>query len=67
MIRKRRGRSRSVILLILLLAVLVLFYGSVRYGSPEGLLLRIRSEVIGYYPRPRSVPTPLATVGADCH
>jgi tetratricopeptide (TPR) repeat protein len=46
------------------MAGLLLFAaGSVRYGGPDGLLLRVRAEVAAYQPHPQLVPTPLAAPG----
>lgn len=47
---------------LLLVGALLLFaLGSVRYGGPSGLLLRVRAEFVAKQARPAYVPTPLPT------
>jgi tetratricopeptide (TPR) repeat protein len=41
--------------------VLLLTAGSIRYGGPGGLLLRVRTEIAAHRPHPEFVPTPLPT------
>ncbi|MBX2998058.1 MAG: C39 family peptidase [Caldilineaceae bacterium] len=40
---------------------ILLVMGSIHYGGPEGVLLRIEREIARYRPHPQFVPTPLAT------
>lgn len=57
-----RRRWRPVILLGLIAAgvlLLALVAGSVRYGGPDGLLLRVRLALAQEAPHPVFVPTPL--------
>jgi len=51
------------VLLVGVLALLAL--GSMRYGGPSGLLLRVRAEIAAQRPHPVYVPTPLPTTGAS--
>jgi tetratricopeptide (TPR) repeat protein len=42
-------------------SVLIFILGSLRYGGPDGLWLRLRTELAAYRPHPQFVPTPLPT------
>ncbi|MEJ2559569.1 MAG: C39 family peptidase [Anaerolineae bacterium] len=44
--------------------MLLLTAGSIRYGGPDGLLLRVRAEIAARRPHPEFVPTPLPTATA---
>jgi tetratricopeptide (TPR) repeat protein len=57
-------RMRILVLVVLVLGMasgLLLALGSIRYGGPEGLLLRVRAEIAAHRPHPQFVPTPLPT------
>lgn len=57
-------RGRVLILITLALGVacvLLLTVGSIRYGGPGELLLRVRVEIAARRPHPQFVPTPLPT------
>jgi tetratricopeptide (TPR) repeat protein len=49
----------SMALALGMACLLLLVVGSVRYGGPDGLLLRVRAEVAAHQPHPQLVPTPL--------
>ena len=49
----------SMALALGMACLLFLVMGSVRYGGPDGLLLRVRAEVAAHQPHPQLVPTPL--------
>jgi hypothetical protein len=56
--------ARVLFLTIPTLAIVFMFLfviGSVRYGGPGDLLLRLRVEVAAHRPHPQFVPTPLPT------
>jgi tetratricopeptide (TPR) repeat protein len=56
------ARVLSLIILVLgIICVLLLAAGSIRYGGPGGLLLRVRTEIAAHRPHPEFVPTPLPT------
>jgi tetratricopeptide (TPR) repeat protein len=63
MIRRVTGaRVLALIILVLgIICMLLLTAGSIRYGGPEGLLLRVRVELAARRPHPQFVPTPLPT------
>jgi len=44
---------------------MVFVVGTVRYGGPENLMRRVRSEVMAHRPHPDFVPTPLATANGE--
>ena len=49
-------------LLIVIVVVLgLLTMGSIRYGGPQGLVLRVRAEIAAHQSHPQFVPTPLPT------
>jgi tetratricopeptide (TPR) repeat protein len=54
-------------MIVLIIAVattsllLILALGSIRYGGPKGLVLRVRAELADHRPHPQFVPTPLPT------
>lgn len=55
---------RILILVAMVLGItcaLLLTVGSIRYGGPGGLLLRMRAEITAHRPHPEFVPTPLPT------
>ncbi len=52
----------SLALALGMACLLLLVVGSVRYGGPDGLLLRVRAEVVAHQPHPQLVPTPLLAV-----
>ena len=49
----------SLALALGMVCLLLLVVGSMRYGGPDGLLLRMRAEVAAHQPHPQLVPTPL--------
>jgi tetratricopeptide (TPR) repeat protein len=49
----------SMALTLGMACLLLLVVGSVRYGGPGDLLLRVRAEVAAHQPHPQLVPTPL--------
>jgi tetratricopeptide (TPR) repeat protein len=53
-----------IILVLVIICMLLLAAGSIRYGGPEGLLLRVRAEIAARRPHPEFVPTPLPTATA---
>ncbi|MDH4136817.1 MAG: C39 family peptidase [Anaerolineae bacterium] len=44
---------------------MILVVGTVRYGGPENLMRRVRSEVMAHRPHPDFVPTPFATANGE--
>jgi tetratricopeptide (TPR) repeat protein len=50
-----------IILVLVIICMLLLTAGSIRYGGPGGLLLRVRTEIAAHRPHPEFVPTPLPT------
>lgn len=50
-----------VIALAMMCLLSALALGSIRYGGPQGLALRLRSEIAARRPHPQFVPTPLPT------
>jgi tetratricopeptide (TPR) repeat protein len=61
------ARMRMLVLVVLALGIasgLLFALGSIRYGGPEGLLLRVRTEMAARRPHPEFVPTPLPTATA---
>jgi tetratricopeptide (TPR) repeat protein len=50
-----------IILVLVIICMLLLTAGSIRYGGPGGLLLRVRAEIAARRPHPEFVPTPLPT------
>ena len=54
------------LLSVTLTAIAMVFVvGTVRYGGPENLMLRVRSEVMAHRPHPEFVPTPLVTADGE--
>lgn len=49
------------IALAMISLLLIFTLGSIRYGGPEGLILRVRAEIAARRPHPQFVPTPLPT------
>jgi hypothetical protein len=49
----------SLALALGIVCLLLVVVGSMRYGGPDGLLLRVRAEVSAHQPHPQLVPTPL--------
>lgn len=62
----RRRRRPLVLLLLVGLGVLLAAFitGSIRYGGPDGLLLRVRLVFAQDVPHPAFVPTPLPVAAA---
>ncbi|QLQ06220.1 MAG: hypothetical protein HZY76_09310 [Anaerolineae bacterium] len=62
----RRRRRPFVLLLLVGLGVLLFAFitGSIRYGGPDGLLLRVRLVFAQDVPHPAFVPTPLPVAAA---
>jgi tetratricopeptide (TPR) repeat protein len=54
------------LLSVALTAIAMIFVvGTVRYGGPENLMRRVRSEVMAHRPHPDFVPTPLAIANGE--
>jgi tetratricopeptide (TPR) repeat protein len=54
------------LLSVTLTAIAMIFvFGTVRYGGPENLMRRVRSEVMAHRPHPDFVPTPLAIANGE--
>jgi tetratricopeptide (TPR) repeat protein len=54
------------LLSVTLTAIAMIFvFGTVRYGGPENLMRRVRSEVMAHRPHPDFVPTPLAMANGE--